>query len=48
MKRYNEKKLKMLIAINLEKVLNVAEEGNKIFNYGLTNLFEHKGEMWKQ
>lgn len=48
MKRYNEKKLKMLIAINLENVLNVAEEENKIFNYGLTNLFVHKSEMWKQ
>lgn len=30
------------------KGINVTEEENKIFNYGLTNVFQYKDEMWKK
>ena len=30
------------------KGINVTEEENKIINYGLTDLFQYKDEMWKK
>lgn len=47
MKRYNEKETENINYSKSRKGIIVTEEENKIFNYGLTNLFKYKDEMRK-